>query len=153
MFLLFALNYSSDVSKGLGLGSSCWVHFFRSTQHNISVMCKSQAWDHLHSHVSQTAAVPCIKSHMGYYRWLLMSKICSGLYTLLAYIPIVSNKYSVHTPIKCCKMAIYSHNHTVASQDFVCTAFLQYGAYPYSASRCRIQYGGEPYSVSSTKIV
>ena len=56
-----------------------------------------------------------------------MSKICSGLYTLLAYIPIVSNKYSVHTPIKCCKMAIYSHNHTVASQDFVCTAFLQYG--------------------------
>ena len=58
------------------------------------------------------------------------------MYTWLAYISIVSNKYSVRTPVKHHKMAIYSHNCTIANQDFVSTAFLWYGAYPYSAVFC-----------------
>ena len=66
-----------------------------------------------------------------------MTKICSrSLYTWWAYIPIVSNKYSVHTPVQRHKMTIYSLNCTIASQDFVSTTFLQYGAYLYSAVFC-----------------
>ena len=48
----------------------------------------------------------------------------------------VLNKNSVRTPVKHRKMAVYSRNRTVASQDFVSTAFLRYGAYPYSAVFC-----------------
>ena len=48
----------------------------------------------------------------------------------------VLNKYSVRTPVKHRKTAVYSRNRTVASQDFVSTAFLRYGAYPYSAVFC-----------------
>ena len=48
----------------------------------------------------------------------------------------VLNKYSVRTPVKRRKTAVYSRNRTVASQDFVSTAFLRYGAYPYSAVFC-----------------
>ena len=48
----------------------------------------------------------------------------------------VLNKYSVRTPVKHRKTAVYSHNRTVSSQDFVSTAFLRYGAYPYSAVFC-----------------
>ena len=119
------------------LSSSWWALFFRNVWGNISAMYKSQAWDHPHSHVSQTVAAPCSRSHMGYYRWLMMSKICSRLlYTWLAYIPIVSNKYSVCTPVKHRKMAVYSCNRTITSQDFVSMAFLQYGAYLYSTIFC-----------------
>ena len=48
----------------------------------------------------------------------------------------VLNKYSVRTPVKHRKTAVYSRNRTVASQDFVSMAFLRYGAYPYSAVFC-----------------
>ena len=48
----------------------------------------------------------------------------------------VLNKYSVRTPVKRRKTAVYSRNRTVASQDFMSTAFLRYGAYPYSTVFC-----------------
>jgi hypothetical protein len=48
----------------------------------------------------------------------------------------VLNKYSVRTPVKRRKTAVYSHNRTIATQDFVSTAFLRYGAYPYSTVFC-----------------
>ena len=48
----------------------------------------------------------------------------------------VLNKNSVRTPVKHRKTAVYRRNRTVASQDFVSTAFLRYGAYPYSAVFC-----------------
>ena len=48
----------------------------------------------------------------------------------------VLNKYSVRTPVKCRKTAVYSCNCTITSQDFVSTAFFRYSAYPYSAVFC-----------------
>ena len=53
VFLLFALNYSYDVSKGSAV----------AVEHIFSGAC-----DHSHSHVSQTVAVPCLRSYLGYYR-------------------------------------------------------------------------------------
>ena len=46
------------------------------------------------------------------------------------------NKYSICIPIKYHKTAICSHHCTVASQDFVSMALLQYSAHLYSAIFC-----------------
>ena len=105
--------------------------------HYIFATCKPQAQDYQHSHVSQTAAAPCLRSHPGYYGWLMQVKISSRwLHTWLAYIPVILNQNSVHNPVKCHKMAIYGHNHTITSQDFLSMALLQYGAHPYSTTFC-----------------
>jgi len=59
----------------------------------------------------------------------------------------VLNKFSACTTVKYCKTAICSRRRTVVSLDFISTALLWYGPYPYSTvfrTAIAVLYGGEP---------